>query len=280
MQKYLSLFPPEIRTILIFKIKNSFKTIMVDVYGNYFCQKLFQICTTEQRILILENITSDFVDIAKDDSGTYVIQTVLDKLDSETEKSIVLSCIKGHEMELAFSPNGTHVFQKILTVFPEDQREEVNKVIFTEENIKKLCLDSKGICVLKKLIPTTKNEANRDILINVIYKNCIQISENPYGNYVIQFLFDEWGLEQCSTLTKFCIEKSFILSVQRFSSNIVDKLITMLQKEENDERLQRMKEVLFDIRHVKDVSANKYGKIILSKLSKENENENENESEV
>ena len=109
MQKYLNKFPSDIKTLLILKIGKNLGKIMIDTYGNYFCQKMFQICSNEQRILILEYIQNEFIEISKSVSGTHVIQAILGLISTEDEIKIVINCIKNHELELAYDNNGTHV---------------------------------------------------------------------------------------------------------------------------------------------------------------------------
>lgn len=267
MQKYLNKFPPEILTLLIIKIGNGFNKIMIDVYGNYFCKKLFQICSKEQRILVLEQIKNNFVNISKNACGTHVIQTMLETISSPTEEILILTSIRAHELELAFDTNATHVLQKLLVVLEENKREQINFVLFNEEKIKQMCLDSKGICVIKKMIKTAKKDKYKSALINSIYNNCIQISESPYGNYAIQYLFEEWGLEQSIKIVMLCIQNADVLSVQKFSSNIIDKLMNIISKEERSDLFSEMRKTLFNPQKIRNVYSNKYGKFILIKVA-------------
>ena len=267
MQKYLNKFPPEILTLLIIKIGNGFNKIMIDIYGNYFCKKLFQICSKEQRILVLEQIKNNFVNISKNSCGTHVIQTMLETISSPTEEIIILTSIRDHELELAFDTNATHVLQKLLVVLEENKREQINFVLFNEEKIKQMCLDSKGICVIKKMIKTAKKDKYKIALIKSIYDNCIQISESPYGNYAIQYLFEEWGLTQSMKIVKQCIENADVLSVQKFSSNIIDKLMNIISKERRDDLFNDLRLSLFNPKIIRNVYSNKYGKFILIKVA-------------
>lgn len=56
LQKYLDKISPEGLDYLINKFSNKFPNLMVDTYGNYFCQKLIQSCSSEQRIMILKDV--------------------------------------------------------------------------------------------------------------------------------------------------------------------------------------------------------------------------------
>ena len=49
--------PSEIDKILEI-CKNNFYDLMTNVYGNYFCQKLIQCCSSEQRVFILRNVNN------------------------------------------------------------------------------------------------------------------------------------------------------------------------------------------------------------------------------
>jgi len=56
LQKLLNkILPSELDTILE-KVKEYFYELMTDTYGNYFCQKLIQCCSSEQRIFILKYV--------------------------------------------------------------------------------------------------------------------------------------------------------------------------------------------------------------------------------
>lgn len=102
MQKYLNKFPPDILTLLINKLSFTIPKIMVDKYGNYFCQKLIKIASKEQRVLILQNIQNFFHIISKESTGTHVLQTLLDVINSSEEEAIILSAITDHELEMAY----------------------------------------------------------------------------------------------------------------------------------------------------------------------------------
>ena len=65
MQKYLNRFPPFIITNLIEKINIYFEKIMCDIYGNYFCQKLYSICSIEQRRMILNSMKDIFINVSQ-----------------------------------------------------------------------------------------------------------------------------------------------------------------------------------------------------------------------
>jgi hypothetical protein len=58
---------------LVKDIGADFPRIMVDNYGNYFCQRLLSSCSGEQRVTILKLIESAFLFICTDKRGTHTI---------------------------------------------------------------------------------------------------------------------------------------------------------------------------------------------------------------
>ncbi len=50
----------------------------------------------------------------------------------------------------------------------------------------KLCKDVNGICIIKKFISENDNIAIRNEIIQLLTKNCLEITQDQYGNYAIQ----------------------------------------------------------------------------------------------
>ena len=64
----------------------------------------------------------------------------------------------------------------------------------------------------------------------MIQKNCLEIIQNPFGNYIIQHILEEWGSEVCKDVTKLIHQNIISLSMQKFSSNVVEKCIDLLDE--------------------------------------------------
>jgi len=56
MQKYLNQITPDDLDFIINRLNTGISRLMTDIYGNYFCQKLIQICSSDQRIKILNYV--------------------------------------------------------------------------------------------------------------------------------------------------------------------------------------------------------------------------------
>ena len=273
MQKYLKKFPSHIRTLLITKISPYIDKLMCDTYGNYFCQKLYKVSELHQRISILNILKNNFLTISKNKCGAHAIQSIIGEVQNIKEKNIILEYIQSHELELAYDSEGTHVLQKILSVFEEEERVNLNKVLCDKINLSSLCQDAKGICVIKKLIAGTKDENNKRKIVDDINDNCIEVALSPFGNYIIQLIFEEWDINICLKLIENCLDNAFILSSQKYSSNIIVKILDLYCDDKKNEYnkynfCEKLKNIFFDEKNLSELYNNKYGRLLLNKICK------------
>ena len=285
MQKYLNRFPPFIITNLIEKIYINFEKMMCDIYGNYFCQKLYNISSTEQRRMILNSIKDIFINVSKTAAGAHVTQRIIEESYTKEEKSIIMSYIKSHEMELSLHPEGTHVLQKIIQVFPENERQNLTDVLCTNINVNILCQDLKGISVIKRLISFNTEKMNKMKLVESFFGNCLEISKSSSGSYIIQYLLEQWGVDIAFNLIFFCITNFESFAICKHSANLIDKIIVICIKKYsiirylcNDQSMniinneiiiiKALKNIILDPNKIINVYKNKYGKALIIKIRK------------
>lgn len=70
----------------------------------------------------------------------------------------------------------------------------------------------------------------RNRILGMIQKNCLEIIQNPFGNYIIQHILEEWGPEICKDVTKHIHQNIISLSMQKFSSNVVEKCMDLIDE--------------------------------------------------
>ena len=235
---------------------------MTDIYGNYFCQDIIKGCNQNQIILILKYISEEYVNIAKNYSGTHVLQTICDMITSQEEENLILNSIEGKELEMAYDSNATHVLQKIITTINECRRQNLNNIII--ENLKNLSLDVNGICLVKKFIANNILNPIKNKIIQIISENCIEISQSPFGNYAVQYILEFWGINQCCSIVNIIIHNICVLATQKFSSNVSEKIIEYL----DEKNLRLLIHELFYTNKVMNILKNKYGRYVLQKAVK------------
>ena len=124
---------------------------------------------------------------------------------------------------MAFNNNATYVLQKIRGIIPDNERFNMNEIIIN--NIIKLALDSECVFIAKKFISSITIKENKNRIKDIICENCIQLATNPFGNYLIQYLFQIWKNEDIEKLNNIIIDNANFLVKQRYSSNVIEKAI-------------------------------------------------------
>ena len=262
VQKYINKCPNECKTILINSLNYNLPKVMMDVYGNYFCQDLIKKSNQNQIDLIIKYIKNSYVQIAFDYSGTHVLQVLLDMLSSPEEENILINAVLGNEIKMSYDINATHVLQKMIVIINEKRRSSINENIL--RYIRPLCLDANGICLIKKFIGNCVSTNNKKRIINALTDNCIEICQSPFGNYVIQYILEEWGVNECLPIVNIIIKNICMLSIQKFSSNVSEKILSLI---DNNEK-KMLSHQLFFTDQIMNVLKNKYGRYVLQKAVK------------
>ena len=285
LQNNLDNFPPHILDILIDKIKFSFQKLMSDIYGNYFCQKLYSLSSFEQRMTILENIKDIFVPISKTKAGSHAAQSIIEHASTLEEKNKIMSFIRNLEMEMALDTEGTHVLQKIIQIFKEGERQALTDVLSQSANVNILCKDLKGISVIKRLICFNNDENNRSKLVDALYDNCLEIVKTSSGSYILQFLLEEWGLNTGIKLIFFSIYNFEIFAKQKHGANFINKIIILCLKKYKVNRyfgnvqnivfiknemiiINSLKNIIFDFNKIINIYKSKYAKALIFNIRK------------
>lgn len=133
-------------------------------------------------------------------------------------------------MKLAYNSNGSYVIQKVFSHIPDHQRLVFNKIIY--DNLLYLSLDVYGICIVKKYL--LQSIGYLIISIGLFIKHLIQIAENQYGNYLMQFILETyWNRPELIQL-KQVIWNSFVrLSCNKYAFHISETYISLLSQIEN-----------------------------------------------
>ncbi|KAF6140699.1 hypothetical protein GIB67_013992 [Kingdonia uniflora] len=184
--------------------------LMMNPFGNYLMQKLFDVCNEEQRMQIILMVTSQPGKLVMISLNTHG------------------SALEPGFLDLINDINGNHVIQRCLQCLSNED----NKFIF--HAAAKSCVDiathRHGCCVLQRCIAHSTGE-HRAKLISRISANGLHLAQNSYGNYVVQYILD---LKIPSATVKLVsqFDGSYVhLSMQKFSSNVVEKCLKVFNEE-------------------------------------------------
>lgn len=233
LQKNLYEVSKETINNIIKELSGNFRNIIKNKNGNYFCTDLLKVCSIEQRIIILKELSNTLNEDCTDEFGTHPIQKLIEFACCEEEYKLLLYSFDELKKILfaCLNQNGAFVIQKLIVYIPENRRVE-----FNNKFIQAICILSKdmyGVCTVKKFISYTKNELIVKQTLKCILTDFINISCNQYGNYLIQYLLEKWWkTSEGAFLKKIIILKFQTLSKNHFSFYICELFFKLCSQEE------------------------------------------------
>ncbi|XP_059648069.1 putative pumilio homolog 7, chloroplastic [Cornus florida] len=218
---------PEDVQIIFGEIINHVVELMMNPFGNYLMQKLLEVCNEEQILQILLMATEErgeLVRISLNTHGTRVVQKLIETLKTRQQISLVISALEPGFLTLIKDLNGNHVVQRCLQCLSNED----NKFIFVAAA--KYCVDiathQHGCCVLQRCISHSTGE-HREKLVAEISANGLLLSQDAFGNYVVQFILELKIPSATSSLISQFQGNYVHLSTQKFSSHVVEKCLVV-----------------------------------------------------
>lgn len=195
--------------VILAAIFPSIGELMVDLFGNYLCQRLVQLSTAEQRLAVVRHILPDFPTISCDRQGTRAIQKLVEACETRQEQQIIIDSLSGflpnkstrtnpydhHSkdkqypklLHLIRDPNGSHVIHAMLDHFPILMLTPIIKA--TTKAVRSLGIDQHGLCILKKCM-VLMNGVEFSYFAYRVLEHVLEYVNNQYGNYLIQHLVE------------------------------------------------------------------------------------------
>ncbi|KAK9155062.1 hypothetical protein Sjap_002542 [Stephania japonica] len=233
--------------------------LMTDNFGNYLAQKLLEVCSDDQRMQVLQEVTrnpGELVRISCDSFGTRAVQRLIETIKSPEEFSLVVSSLKPGVLKLAKDSNGNHVLQRCFQCLLPEYKEflfEAGTVHCVE-----LARDRHGCCVLQKYV-SHSNGDQRHQVISKLASDAFELSQHPFGNYVVQFVL-ELGIPWATANVLNQLDGNYgHLSMQKYSSNVVEKCM----KHAGDERRPHIVQELLRSSHLDEILQDPFGNYVI-----------------
>ncbi|KAF8107498.1 hypothetical protein N665_0120s0023 [Sinapis alba] len=214
--------------------------LMVDPFGNYLVQKLLEVCSEDQRMKIVHSITKKtgmLIKISCDMHGTRAVQKIVETVKRQEEISVIISALKHGVVTLIKNVNGNHVVQRCLQYLLPHCEKFLFEVVIT--HCVELATDRHGCCVLQKCLGYFEGE-QKDELVSEIASNALLFSQDPFGNYVLQYVFElqlQWATNEILEELEGSYTK---LSMQKCSSNVVEKCLKLADDKHQDRIIREL----------------------------------------
>ena len=224
LQNYLAQTSISIITSIYELLSSYIKTLLFDPYANYFCLKLFYCLGPNERLSYLNNISSSIPNLSINKVATYPMQCIIANLMTHQEKEMIMEVINSNINKLSFDIYGTHVVEKALMCLEPIYTKSTIQIIL--DNFLMLSSHVNGLCIAKRiLLLSTQTGLYRNELIYILNKSCISLIQNPYGNYALQVVIEQWDESAIISVISPLISHIAELSLMKYSSNVIERCL-------------------------------------------------------
>ena len=200
-----------------------FPELMDDPFGNYLCQKILDMADQPMLAAVTNYSLSSIVKIALNPYGTRAVQKLVETTAGFPELADrIVAALSSNAVLLMQDTNGNHVIQKCLHTYPPDHNQFVFDVACRD--MAQLATHRHGCCVLQRCIDVAA-PLQKAAVIDKVIENTVELVQDAFGNYVVQYVLDMNDHEVNGRLAKIFIDHMRELSIQKFSSNVIEKCI-------------------------------------------------------
>ncbi|KAG8683238.1 hypothetical protein FRC08_014401 [Ceratobasidium sp. 394] len=235
LQKKLEEGVPTYRDIIFYETFSVFANLMIDPFGNYLCQKIFQYSTDEQRTAICKSIAHDLVGISSNMHGTRALQTIIGLLPTRRQANpsscgaqvrSITTALGTHIAALIKDPRGNYVIQECLNRLTPEDNQRIHDAIVA--HCIEIAAHPHGCCILQRCIEHGSNGQRIQLITEIIF-HTLTLVRDPYGNYlrfqVVQYILSLDNNHIRETLFRQFVGNVCTLAVQKFSSNVIEQCI-------------------------------------------------------
>ena len=212
------------KELFISKIKMEILTLAKDVTGNYAIQKILNNKKPLEVNFIIESLKNKIYELTLNLYGCRVVQELISILDNQNI-SIITSELKPFYEKCIEDKNGNHVIQKLIEKLSLNDLNDIYLVSLN--NIIKLSKHQYGCRVIQRLFKYCNEEQIKNMLTE-LFSDINDLIQDQYGNYVIQFILENQSIknEKLSPIYESLKGNVFKYSFHKFASNVLERCLT------------------------------------------------------
>jgi hypothetical protein len=227
LQKKLEEQPdPQHVTLVFTEVFEHLIELMTDPYGQYLVPKLMKYCDKAQRQAIVTKIAPKIVTFACHTYGIHGVQKILEFLTDEQVDTFI-EAIKPSTIHLAKDSKGNYLIQSFLKQFPSERNQFIYDAM--TDNCVEVATHKVGCTLINRCIDYA-NEQQMLQLVTKIGANSLSLVQDQFGNYVVQHLLST-KVQFAPKIIEGLLGHIPELSVQKFSSNVIEKCLQVASPE-------------------------------------------------
>ena len=223
--------------IIFEETKDHMVDLMTDPFGNYLVQKLLEHTGPEQHTVLINNAAAHMVKIALNQHGTRALQKMIEYVVEEPQIDTLVQALRFEVVPMIQDLNGNHVIQKCLN------RLAAPNIQFIIDAVAAHCIvvgtHRHGCCVIQRCIDHATPDQKAH-LVSSITQCSLPLVQDPFGNYVLQYIFDQGESSYSQLLCRTFLGRIVDLSKQKFSSNVIEKCIRIADTDTKHEMIEEI----------------------------------------
>jgi len=236
LQKKLEEQPdPQHVTLVFTEVFEHLIELMTDPYGQYLVPKLMKYCDKQQRQAIVTKIAPKIVTFACHTYGIHGVQKILEFLTDDQVEAFV-DVIKPNVIHLAKDSKGNYLIQSFLKQFPSERNQFIYDAII--DSCVEVATHKVGCTLINRCIDYA-NETQMNQLVNKIASSSLSLVQDQFGNYVVQHLLST-KVQFAPKIIQNLLGHIPELSVQKFSSNVIEKCLQVASQEQYSAVIQEI----------------------------------------
>jgi len=175
---------------------------------------------------VLNELQPQFSELLLDTNACYVVRALMEGLSYKAFAATLNELAQNEELMVALCTQSLHS-RRIVQFFLE--RLETKDCYMFGKLMRNRCLEicttQQGCISMQRALDRCAPE-DREAVFAIIAANCVELSMDPYGNYLVQYLLQSDNTEVLSTILPQAFAHSMIaLCCNKFSSNVVEKCL-------------------------------------------------------
>lgn len=105
LQKLVTSLDSAVLSQILEEIKTELPNLMTGLYSNYFCHQFYRLIPQKYRLVFIQHLQKDILQIATNERGTFALQRVIEDLATDCEAKLFIDCfnsLPAHDLMTVF----------------------------------------------------------------------------------------------------------------------------------------------------------------------------------
>lgn len=149
-------------------------------------------------------------------------EALKDRKDNESAADVLTRSLAPAAARLCIDSHGNHVIQRILLKLGHKHAKFVFDAV--AESVSDVARHRHGCCVIQRCLDSAPCPARAHLVRRIVDKS-LELMQDAYGNYVVQYVLDVCSDEDVHAVCESVVGKVALLAIQKFSSNVMEKCL-------------------------------------------------------